>query len=213
VSDNASAGDKIIAAPGPIAGCWQEAEAVWVLAGSAGASSAVQQFLNAFEVPPPVAFVYAQHYDPARQEQLLQFTAENPAFKLVLGEGVHKLAPGRVIIIPPQSKVIIGRFGDICSTDVSWGSKHTPDINELLVIFAAANLPSTGVIIFSGMGSDGSDVLKVLDASGTRLWAQTTESAVCSSMPRAAIATGLVHRTGTPVELAEALTRLYSKDS
>jgi len=213
VSKSVSHGDKLKEAPGPVAGRWQDVEAVWVLAGSAGASSAVQQFLNAFEVPPPVAFIYAQHYDPARQEQLLQLTAENPAFQLVLGEGVHNLLPGSVIMIPPRSKVSIGRFGQIASTDISWGKKHTPDIDELLVIFAAANLPSTGVIIFSGMGRDGADALRVLDASGTRIWAQTTESAVCSSMPRAAIGTGLVHRTGTPAQLAAAMTGLYSQNA
>lgn len=193
----------------PLAGRWADVEAVWVLAGSAGAGSAVQKFLNAFTVVPPVAFIYALHFDPDKQEQLQQLTLENPAFNLQLCDGRHSLAPGRVIMVPPRCKVTIGSDGSMCSTDISWEQRHTPDIEELLVIFSAANLPSPGVIVFSGMGSDGTEVLNVLDAGGTRIWAQSPQSAICSSMPQAAIDTGLVHRTGTPEELAKEFVQLF----
>ncbi|HEY6130674.1 MAG TPA: hypothetical protein VIV27_01580, partial [Halioglobus sp.] len=35
---------------------WREVRAVWLLAGSAGATGAIQEFLNGFRQPPPVAF-------------------------------------------------------------------------------------------------------------------------------------------------------------
>ena len=182
---------------------------MWVLAGSAGAGQAVQQFLNAFEKTPPVAFIYAQHYNPDMQEQLQQLTLESPAFSLQLCDGTHSLLPGRVLMVPPRNKVRISSKGEMSSTDVCWEQNHSPDIDELLVIFSAANLPNSGVIYFSGMGRDGTDVLNVLDASGTRIWAQTPESAICSSMPQAAIDSGFVHRTGTPKELANGLVQLF----
>ena len=188
---------------------WSEVRGVWLLAGSAGATSAIQQFLNAFSVPPPVAFIYAQHYDPKKQHQLDGFTLQNAQFSLLVGEGVHALTPARVIMIPPRCKVTVGSFGQISSTRSGWGSHYTPDINELLVILTAANLPSPGVIIFSGMGDDGAGALRVFDAAGGRIWAQDPATAVCHAMPQAAINTGLVHRSGDPAELARALEQLY----
>ncbi len=180
-----------------------------MLAGSAGAGSAVQAFLNSFEAIPPVAFIYVQHYESKKQSQLQQLTAENPAFTMVLGVGEHNLAPGQLIIIPPQYKVSIDKAGKISSTKTAWEGEHTPDIEELLIIFSAANLPGAGVIFFSGMGRDGTNVLNVLDAGGTRIWAQAPESAICSSMPQAAIDTGLVHRIDTPKALANEIVKLY----
>ena len=194
---------------GNTTGSWNDVRGVWLLAGSAGATAAIQQFLNAFDKPPPVAFLYAQHYDPDKQYQLENFTLGNPLFSLQLADSLHSLAPGRVIMIPPRCKVTLGEFGQISSTRSSWDSRYTPDINELLVILTAANLPSPGVIIFSGMGNDGAQALQVFDAAGGRIWAQSRDSAICQGMPQAAIATGLVHRTGDPTELARALENIY----
>jgi len=171
---------------------------------------AVQQFLNAFPTPPPVAFIYAQHFDPDTQEHLHHLTAENALFTLTLVEGVHSLQSGHVLLVPPKYKVEIDRGGEISTTDVPWEQTHTPDIEDLLIIFSAANFPDAGVIFFSGMGSDGVGAFSVLDASGMRLWAQAPETAVCSSMPQSAISTGLVHRTGSPENLAKELAQIYS---
>jgi chemosensory pili system protein ChpB (putative protein-glutamate methylesterase) len=206
---DAGLADAAVQAVGDKVDLWSEVRGVWLLAGSAGATSAIQQFLNAFRAPPPVAFIYAQHYDPSKQYQLDSFTVQNTQFSLYVGEGVHSLSPARIIMIPPRCKVTVGSFGQISSTRSSWGGHHTPDINELLVILTAANLPSPGVIIFSGMGDDGAGALQVFDAAGGRIWAQDPATAVCHAMPQAAINTGLVHRSGNPVELARALEQLY----
>lgn len=188
---------------------WSGVESVWLLAGSAGATAAVQQFLNTFSKPPPIAFIYAQHYEPAKQYQLESLTLQNSQFSLYIGEGVHTLTPARIVMIPPRCKVTFGSFGRIASTRSSWGDHHAPDINELLVILTAANLPAPGVIIFSGMGEDGAGALPVFDAAGGRIWAQSPASAICQGMPQAAIDTGLVQKFGDPAELALALERLY----
>ena len=45
-------------------GRWQDVEAVWVLAGSAGAGQAVQEFLNA--IPDPQPFQAGNHATAAQ---------------------------------------------------------------------------------------------------------------------------------------------------
>jgi len=189
---------------------WSEVRAVWLLAGSAGATGAIQAFLNVFRQPPPVAFIYAQHLDPAQQHQLQRFTVQNKQFSLSIAEGVQTLEPGRLVMISPRCTVVLNAFGQVTTTREQWSGQHTPDINELLVILSAAKLPAPGVIIFSGMGNDGAASLRVFEAAGGRVWAQSPASAVCPAMPQAALDTGLVQKYGDPTELALALEALHS---
>jgi len=189
---------------------WGEVRGVWLLAGSAGATSAVQEFLNAFHRPPPVAFLYAQHLEPGQGQLLQRFSPQNRQFSLSTSEGVRALEPGRLIMVSPRYKVVLDRFGQVTTTRQAWAGPHTPDINELLVILGSTALPSPGVIIFSGMGDDGVEGLPVFEAAGGRVWAQSPASAVCPAMPRAALQTGLVQKSGDPAELAVALENLYT---
>lgn len=189
---------------------WSEVRAVWLLAGSAGATSAVQAFLAAFEQPPPVAFLYAQHLDPAQEALWQQFTLPNTHFTLSMSRGLQALAPAHLVMISPRYKVTLNAFGQLATTRQPWEGQHTPDINELLVILSAARLPAPGVIIFSGMGDDGAAALRMFEAVGGRIWAQAPATAICPAMPQAALDTGLVGRTGDPAQLAQALAALYS---
>ncbi len=194
-----------------VANRWGEVRGVWLLAGSAGATAAIQLFLNSFAQPPPVAFLYAQHLDPAQQHLLRSFTVQNKQFSLCIAEGVQALQPARLVMIPPRSKVAVTEFGQLTSTREDWAGQHTPDINELLVILSAAKLPSPGVIVFSGMGNDGATALPIFEAAGGRVWAQSPASAVCPAMPQAAIDSGRVQKTGDPEALARALEALYTR--
>lgn len=188
---------------------WREVRGVWLLAGSAGATAAVQTFLNFFEQPPPVAFLYAQHLDPAQRHLLQGFSVQNKQFSLRAADGVQALCPARLVMISPHCKVAVNSFGQLTTTREAWQGEHTPDINELLVILSAAKLPSAGVIIFSGMGNDGAAGLPIFEAAGGRVWAQSPASAICAAMPQAAIDSGLVQKSGKPAELAAALASLY----
>ncbi|WP_116368493.1 chemotaxis protein CheB [Parahaliea mediterranea] len=187
-----------------------DVQAVWLLAGSAGATGAVLRFLGAFRRRPPVAFLYAQHYDPARQEQLRQLASPSSLFALRLIEERHPLRAGEVLIVPPRWRIGIDAEAVWAEREAGWeAAGHTPDIDELEVLLAAARLPARGLILFSGMGNDGAGGLDVLDTTGCRLWVQQPASAVCRGMPEAALASGLVHRSATPELLAAALEQLY----
>ena len=204
IGRKSASGGKTDISPG-----WEQVQAVWLLAGSAGAPAAIQEFLNCFRTPPPVGFILAQHYSEQQRDQLKHLSAENPIFTIDVGEKIHSLRPGHIVLVPPHCKVSIEEFGVVSSSRSGWNDRYTPNIDELVVILAAAKLPAKGIIFFSGMGADGAAALPVLDSAGARIWAQAPQSAVCDSMPRAAIATGLVHRTGRPAELAAALQSIY----
>ena len=183
--------------------------AVWLLAGSAGAAPAVQSFLNALAHPPPVAFLYAQHFDADRQDQLTELVPENAQFSMELLTAPTSLSPARVLIVSPTSQFALRNDSVRPREDEGWGEGHSPDINQVLAELEQAECLEKGVIIFSGMGADGSEALPAFTAAGGIAWTQDPGHAICSGMPAAALATGCVSRTGTPEALAAALQRRY----
>ncbi|MFT4824746.1 MAG: chemotaxis response regulator CheB [Halioglobus sp.] len=184
-------------------------EEFWVLVGSAGAPSAVQRFLNSFKSLPPVGFIYAQHFAVSEQHMLAQLSAENSLFSMEVGIGWHAVEAGRVIVVPPQCQVFFDNFGNITSTRLAWDPPYTPNIEQLFTLLSKANRSPSGVIIFSGMGNDGMGTLSLLQQCGAHIWSQSPQSAVCDSMPQAAIDTGLVDFLGDPEQLALALHELH----
>ncbi|MEP6389710.1 MAG: chemotaxis protein CheB [Halioglobus sp.] len=190
-----------------------ELSGVWLLAGSAGATTAIQHFFKALRSVPPVGFIYAQHFDPSQQHQLYDLDLDNADFELRVIDTEVSMAPGLVCMVPPSNRVIADRFGTLRRLTEAWGKGHSPHINDLMIMLAASGLTNLGVIVFSGMGTDASEALDVFDSVGARIWTQSLETAICEGMPRAACATGLVHRTGSPEQLAEALSSLYLQSS
>jgi chemosensory pili system protein ChpB (putative protein-glutamate methylesterase) len=184
--------------------------AVWLLAGSAGAPPAVQAFLNAIPTPPPVAFLYAQHFDVDREGQLRGLVPENPAFTMTLLENHAPLEAGTVTIISPACQFSLVRDSILTRSGRSWDSRHAPDINQAIMELSRWGAAATGVILFSGMGTDGAAALADYTASGGVAWAQHPDDAICGAMPLAAVATGCISRTDTPAALASALCRRYS---
>jgi chemosensory pili system protein ChpB (putative protein-glutamate methylesterase) len=182
---------------------------IWLLAGSAGATGAIQQFLSSFRTCPPVAFLYAQHYDHRRQDHLRQLTSDNKLFQMELIEGERELRPGRVLIVPPCNRIAFASMDRVKTVSDDWQSEHTPDFNQLIKLFARVPARSKGMILFSGMGEDGCAGLGALTDAGCHIWAQDPETAVCRGIPSAAIASGLVQQTGSPGTLAFYLEQAY----
>ena len=187
----------------------EDVKSVWLMVGSTGAGEALQAFLNRFRTPPPIAFLYAQHYDPELQDHLGELTLENSSFELCLADRSACLKPGRVVIVPPRNRVSIADTGCVSPAGLGWRNRYSPHIDELLLTFSRAGLPAPGVIFFSGMGDDGSRALLQIADSGTDLWAQDPLTAVCGAMPQAAIDTGLVSYVSCPAGLASALLNRY----
>jgi len=192
---------------------WPDVQSVWVLGGSSGALAAVEEFLCSFSAPPPAAIILAIHFNPALEGVLSELDHLAPHFSIKLARGRQYLGPGDVLVVPARCRLVFGGMGEVIASRSEWNSEYTPCINEVLASVAAANMPSPGAIIFSGMGVDGSEGVRVLQASGGTIWAQDPEQSVVHSMPAAAIATGMVSRVGSPAELALAfegvLTGVY----
>ena len=63
----------------------------------------------------------------------------------------------------------------------------------------------SGAIIFSGMSEDAAEGCKAIAAAGGRVYTQSPDSCVVSTMVEGVIDTGVVQFQGSPEELAQKL--------
>jgi chemotaxis response regulator CheB len=190
---------------------WAAVEGVWIMAGSTGAPGAVKRFLARFMEIPPVAFVYAQHMDVRQESSLTSIGSANPGIPCSLALGRHWLNPGQLLIAPASSQVGFNRQGEVFSKREAWETPETPSIEGL--ILAISGIRPSGIIMFSGAGSDGCEGLASLAALGARIWVQDPATCEAPSMPQSAIDSGLAAFVGSPEELADKLAALYPAGS
>lgn len=188
-------------------------EAVWILAASNGGIGAVSEFLWALSPVPPVAFVYAQHIEPAQQSMVEAVGRANRKLSCTLAMGRHWLNPGQVLIAPAACKIQFSKQGEVFSLRDPWRAPKKPHIDQLMMDMSGLMPPPAGAIVFSGSGKDGLEGLRALKAVGTRVWAQDPQTADDPSMPHHAITLGLTSQTGSPQDLAEKLLKLYPPGS
>jgi chemosensory pili system protein ChpB (putative protein-glutamate methylesterase) len=124
----------------------------------------------------------------------------------LLGDS-QAMEPGQVWLVPSERRIELDERGVVRRTDEGWQSAQRPDINALLHTVAGVYGRYCGVILFSGLGKDGALGCESIHQNGGFVWAQSAESCVISNMPDAARRSCKVERSGTPEELAQALTR------
>ncbi|UTA48235.1 chemotaxis protein CheB [Simiduia sp. 21SJ11W-1] len=175
---------------------------VWVLAASTGGPAAVKQFLQALPEGLDVAFVYAQHIDGGFDVTLAQVISKGSAYPAVLAGHGSLVAANSVLIVRPDQRAEVQENGTLIVHNECWPGQYRPAINQVIANVAAIYGAHSGVIVFTGMGDDGSAALKMMKQQGGTVWAQTAETCTVSSMPDEAIATGTVSYTGSPEALA-----------
>ena len=124
---------------------WREVHGVWLLAGSAGATGAIQdvsQCLQRSHRRWPLSM--PSIWIPPSSISCSVLRCRTSSFPCLSPTGVQTLEPARLVMISPRYTVALNEFGQLTTTREAWSGQHTPDINELLVILSAAKLPAAG---------------------------------------------------------------------
>ena len=183
-------------------------ETLWlvVLGASIGGPKAIARFLQALPDKLPVTFLLAQHISESFQGLLVEQLDRCSAWPVaMLGEG-QSIAPGQVWMVPARHRIEMNAGGTIRRSDRAWESTQRPDINAVLRSTAETFGAQCGAIMFSGLGKDGTQGCASISRCGGFVWAQSSESCVISNMPEAARRSCKVELSGTPEQLAQALT-------
>jgi len=176
-----------------------------VLGGSIGGPRALAQFLEALPPDLPVVLLVAQHISESFQDLLAEQLDRCSSWPVALMGKEQELKAGQVWIVPAECTIELDDQRRATRSGRTWDTVYQPDIDTLLERIAGKYGPRCGVVLFSGLGDDGSRGCSAVSRNGGFVWTQSAESCTISNLPDAAGRSCSVEFSGTPKELAEQL--------
>jgi two-component system chemotaxis response regulator CheB len=125
------------------------------------------------------------------------------------------LSPGRVFICPGNRHLKVRRVpqGDmVVLVDQAPVNGHRPSVDVLFRCVAKEFGNESVAVLMTGMGDDGAEGMRAVQAAGGVTIAQSTETCVVDSMPRAAIEAGYAGRVVSLDALPSILQNLCADD-
>lgn len=173
---------------------------------SAGGLEAFERFFLHMPTDSGLAFVLVPHLDAHHKSAMAELVARFTRMPVVQIDDGMTLAANRIHIIPPNTTLTMQ--GDAFQIETPRSTTST--IDGFFRSVAEQHGELAAGIILSGSGSDGSVGLKAIKEEGGLTMAQAGETSRYDSMPRSAIATGLVDFV-LPVEAMPAQLIQYAR--
>lgn len=182
---------------------------IWVLAASTGGPEAVVEFLSTLgEQTLDSAFIYAQHIDSPAIASLKVAVARRSAFNIVHCDHSTAIESGNLYIVSPDHEFELQAGSRLVLTGQRWKGPYRPSINQVIAKVARNYREKSGVIMFTGMGDDGAEAVRMMRVSGGKVFSQTADSCTIDSMPLSAERTGCVEFTGSVAALSQRVNDL-----
>jgi two-component system CheB/CheR fusion protein len=173
---------------------------------SAGGIEALNRFFDAMPGNSGLAFVIVLHLDPTHASELAPIISRHTTMPVVeIADGMPIEANCAYVIAPDKSLTIDGDRLRLSEPAEPRGHRHPVDV--LFASLADQRRERAIAIVLSGTGSNGTQGLKEIQASGGLTLAQDPDTARFNGMPRAAIAAGAADHVFAPDKLPEALLR------
>jgi two-component system CheB/CheR fusion protein len=174
---------------------------------SAGGLEAFTRVLSPLSAEAPLALILVQHLARDHRSFLPSLLAKNTQLDVVEGRDKLRLAPGKVYVIRPDTRMtVIDGCLRVAPRPADRG--YDAPIDRLFASLADQYREKAIGVVLSGGGSDGSEGLRAIKAVGGITVAQEPAEAHIDSMPRAAIATGSVELTLPASQIGIELERL-----
>ena len=174
------------------------------LGGSAGSLKSFEDFFAAMPADSGAAFIVIQHLAPAHASLLPELVAQHTRMKVVQAQDAVPVEPNCVYVIPPNQYLGI-RDGVLYLTEPVKQDGIRMPIDFFFRCLAEDRQQRAVGIVFSGAGSDGTMGVRAIRGGGGLVVAQDPSTAQFDTMPRSAIATGLVDYVLPPDRMPEAL--------
>lgn len=173
---------------------------------SAGGLEAVTELLKNLDADTGMAFIYVQHLSPDHKSLLTPLLQNVTSMKVQDVRDHILMAPDNVYVIPPDKEIQVTN-GHIKLTPRPNVPKINLPIDLLFSSLADTHKQNVIGIILSGSASDGTQGMKSIKHEGGLTFAQDG-SAKFSSMPKSAIAAGVVDFILPPKQIALELVRI-----
>lgn len=172
---------------------------------STGGPNALQYLLSQLPEDFPGCFLVVQHMPEGFTEMFARRLNESSAIEVKEAQSGDLLLAGRALICPGNRHLKMRRLdhGDIAIlVDEARVNGHRPSADVLFHSVAREAGNKTVAVLMTGMGDDGAAGMGAVQAAGGFTIAQSPETCVVDSMPRAAITRGFVSRVVSLPDLA-----------
>jgi two-component system, chemotaxis family, CheB/CheR fusion protein len=173
---------------------------------SAGGLKALRELLGGIPPESGLTIIVVQHLDPTHESQMAALLAGHASLRVCQAEEGMAIAPNTVYTMPPGRYLSL-REGRLHLESPPGGGAVRMPIDYFLRSLAAEGQERAVCVVLSGSGSDGSLGVRAVRGAGGLAIAQDPDTAEYDSMPRAALATGLVDLVLAPQEIGAAILR------
>ncbi|HXR87825.1 MAG TPA: chemotaxis protein CheB, partial [Stellaceae bacterium] len=173
---------------------------------SAGGIHALQNFFDVIPERSGAAFVVVVHLDPGHRSELPQILGARTRMPVVAVEDRVDLRADHVYVIPPDRRLQLVDH-EIAAPPFDEPRGQRSPIDQFFRS-VAERVGDGFAVILSGAGSDGAVGVKAVKEAGGIILVQDPNEAEYSSMPRAAIATGVADFVLPVEDLVRRLTEL-----
>ena len=161
---------------------------------SLGGTTALQVLLPALPPEFRAAVTLVFHRAKGPDETLVRFLRKNCRLPVEEAQDKTPIRPGRLYFAPADYHLLVEDNHFALSTEAAV-SYARPSIDVLFESAADAYGKKAVGIVLTGAGHDGAAGLAAIKRRGGLTIVQAPETAECSGMPNAAMATGMVDRT------------------
>ena len=181
------------------------------IASSTGGPMALSELIPKLPAKFPVPIVITQHMPKEFTGSFAKRLNDSSKVEVIEGFSGLTLKPGRVVIAPGGSHLLVKRRNGNAICDLS-------DAPPVLSVKPAANIMFLSVadeyggnvltVILTGMGRDGTDGAMALKRLGAYVIAESQKTCVVYGMPKAAVDAGIVDEILPLNEIPDAMVRL-----
>jgi two-component system CheB/CheR fusion protein len=176
---------------------------------SAGGLEAFTELLSHLPDNTGLAFVLIQHLDPSHESHLTELLSKASKMPVSEVKGETHVEANHVYVIPPHCN--LGISDGVLDTPPRPASGRNMPIDDFLRALAADRGSQALGVVLSGTASDGTLGLRAVKAAGGVTFAQEARTAKFDSMPRSAIAAGVVDFVLPPAGIARELVAIARK--
>jgi two-component system chemotaxis response regulator CheB len=178
---------------------------------STGGPPVVQHILESLPADFPAGIIIAQHMPEAFTKPFADRLNKTSPLEVKEAEAGDRITKGSALIGRGGSHVVVERRGGqmvVDLTDKPDNLLYFPSADVLFSSVAGAYGSQSLGVILTGMGHDGVEGLKELDASGGTIVAQNEESCVVYGMPKAAVDAGITDVITSAADIPRVIQKL-----
>src|SRR3954452_11334788 len=184
---------------------------VVALVSSLGGLDALSRVLKVMPVQLPACVIALQHADPSRASQLARLLDRVGPLPVTEARDGVALAPGQVLVAPSGFHTLVTRDRTVALVRSGERPPNRPSADLLLASLAVAVGPDAIAVVLTGFGHDGAAGATAIKRLGGMLIASSLATSQASSMPEAAIDTGVVDHVLALDDIGAAVARLINR--